>query len=74
MKKDKAIGNYWMLAAMVLAVAVVTFVFSRPGYFSCFWRNEDPDFCYSVAALRFLDGIPSGFVEHPGYSLTHLLR
>ncbi len=67
-------GRLLGLASIVLASGVIGFAFSRPGVFACFWRNEDCDFCYAVAALRFANGtISSGLIEHPGYPLIQLL-
>ena len=47
-----------------LASLFVLYFFSSTGLDRCYWNNIDSDFCYSVAALRFLDNYPTGFVEH----------
>ncbi|MBU06220.1 MAG: hypothetical protein CL877_09775 [Dehalococcoidales bacterium] len=73
MNKEQAINSYWTIAVLVSAIVVVAFVSSASGFFDCYWRNADPNIWYSAAALRFLDGIGSGFVEVPGPFLIQLL-
>ena len=73
MNKEGAINSYWTIAVLVSAIAVVVFVSSASGFFDCYWRNADPDIWYSAAALRFLDGMGTAFVEHPGLFLIQLL-
>ena len=77
MKQEKTHSTLWFLAAITVAIGVATFVYVGTGLDRCYWNNIDSDFCYSVAGLRFLDGIPSGFVEHTssgvGLPLVQLL-
>jgi hypothetical protein len=62
------------MAVVVSVSGIMSYVYSRPATFDCYWRYEDCDFCYVVGALRLLDGDRrSGFIEHPGYSLMQVL-
>lgn len=64
MKKIYIINSVWFLVTFTLASLFVLYFFSSTGLDRCYWNNIDSDFCYSVAALRFLDNYPTGFVEH----------
>ena len=64
MKKIYITNLVWFLAAFTLASLFALHFFSSTGLDRCYWNNIDSDFCYSVAALRFLDNYPTGFVEH----------
>jgi hypothetical protein len=64
MNKKNTLSTLWFLVTIAVAVAVAAFVYGSTGLDRCYWSNIDSDFCYSVAALRSLDGLPSGFVEH----------
>ena len=64
MKKIYIINAVWFLAAFTLAAVFALYFYSSTGLDRCYWNNIDSDFCYSVAALRFLDNYPTGFVEH----------
>lgn len=64
MKKENTSGAPWFFAAIAIATCAAVLVYASTGLDRCYWSNIDSDFCYSVAGLRFIDGLPSGFVEH----------
>ena len=64
MKKENTSGAPWFFAAIAIATCAAVLVYASTGLDRCYWSNIDSDFCYSVAGLRFVDGLPSGFVEH----------
>ena len=71
-KKVNILGAMWFMLSLAFAGAVAAVVYeSTGGLERCYWGDIDSGFCYSVAALRSLDGLPSGFVEHaaPGVGL-----
>lgn len=64
MKKGNASGAPWFFAAIAVATCAAVLVYASTGLDRCYLSNTDSDLCYSVAGLRFIDGLPSGFVEH----------
>ncbi len=62
-----------LLVVGLLAVASAAFLYNAPQLTECFWRAEDCDFCYATTALRWLDGLRIGYIDHPGYSVAQVM-
>ena len=64
MNKEKTLRYSWLFTALVIAIGIAAFVYASTDLNRCFWSNIDSDFCYSVAGLRYMEGLRSGFIEH----------
>ena len=64
MSKEKTLRYSWLFTALVIAIGIAAFVYASTDLNRCFWSNIDSDFCYSVAGLRYMEGLRSGFIEH----------
>ena len=58
---------------IALTAGVLGLVYSTPGLADCFWRFYDSDLWYSVATLRWLDGLTIDLYEDPGYSHIQIM-
>ncbi len=66
------------LLAWLAGIALLLFIsfaaaYSAPNLRECFCRNIDPDFFLSIAALRWLDNLPTFMIIDPGYTHIQLL-